>query len=121
MSEVTIIFMSPRLQDFPVTAPLQISILDLKTKIALEHPQQPPVHSQRILFSGRLLRDNEILGEVFNPSLVRLFPIFNIFLKLPAQSFFTSKIPTCYYTTTNPTIQSFASKCEPKSTTKHES
>lgn len=60
--------------DSVLLVPLTSSILDLKHKIAEQHPKKPDVSSQRLIFSGRILRDDDVLQYIFNPNLVRTSP-----------------------------------------------
>lgn len=67
---VTIILLNPGNPDFQLSLPLSSSVGTLKTRISQEHPLKPEPSRQRLLFSGRLLPDNDILRGLFNPQLV---------------------------------------------------
>jgi hypothetical protein len=56
--------------DSVICVPLTSSILDLKHRIAAQHPKRPDVGAQRIIFSGRILRDDDVLQNIFNPNIV---------------------------------------------------
>lgn len=56
--------------DSLVVIPLASSILDLKHRISQQHPKRPDVASQRLIFSGRILRDDDVLQNIFNPNIV---------------------------------------------------
>jgi len=65
MASVSIILLNPNGDEFLVEISLQSSILELKQMISNLHPQKPSINSQRLLFSGKFLRDNEILSTLF--------------------------------------------------------
>lgn len=59
-------------EDFVLSVSLQSSVLELKTRLSQEHPQKPEVTRQRLLFSGKLLQDSQILNQLFNPQIHNL-------------------------------------------------
>jgi hypothetical protein len=66
VTRISIIIKNPsQPHDFRVDLPLRSSVLELKQSIEQNYPSKPRVDLQRLIFSGRLLRDEEPLSEVF--------------------------------------------------------
>lgn len=79
----TIIVKSPvQATDLQVELPRSSSVLDLKQQLRRDHPSAPEPASQRLIYGGRLLRDEEMLADAFRQ--VRLGPLFVLRHDLPA-------------------------------------
>lgn len=62
---VKIIIKSPNFsEDVCVETLLSNIILDLKKQIATEHPKKPEIERQRLIFGGKLLKDEDRLADV---------------------------------------------------------
>lgn len=48
--------------DFPLTCPPTWTIADLKAHLASNYPGSPPISSQRLIYSGKLLTDSQTLA-----------------------------------------------------------
>lgn len=58
---------SPSLEEtLPIRVDTDATISSLKQAIQLSHPQQPACSDQRIIYSGRLLEDTEIIDTILN-------------------------------------------------------
>ena len=63
--EISIQVRSPSLDEtLNVQAKLSATVLSLKEAIFSIHPTHPIAENQRIIYSGKLLQDNEILSTV---------------------------------------------------------
>jgi len=51
-------------QDLRLSAPLSGTVLDVKQLITHAHSARPPPSEQRLIFSGRLLKDDTPIAEV---------------------------------------------------------
>jgi len=67
--EIQITIKNPlsRNPDYRTTMPSTSTVLDLKQRLSQEYYDKPSVDAQRLIFKGQLLRDNQILGDVFGP------------------------------------------------------
>lgn len=64
-NELLIQVRSPSLNEsLDVTAKLNETVLSLKKSIQLVHPQHPTVENQRIIYSGKLLSDEETISSI---------------------------------------------------------
>jgi hypothetical protein len=65
-TKVTLVIKNPsQPQDFRLELPLAATVLALKSAIEEDYISKPRVDLQRLIFSGRLLRDEEVLSDVF--------------------------------------------------------
>jgi hypothetical protein len=65
---VTITVKSPvQATDTHVQISLSSTVLQLKQRLQQDHQAKPEPTTQRIIYSGRLLRDEEVLSDVFLP------------------------------------------------------
>lgn len=63
--------------DVQVQTSLSNTVLQLKERLQSDHPARPEPASQRLIYGGRLLRDEEILSDVFpQVSVARRFFLF---------------------------------------------
>lgn len=62
---VTIILKNPHGQDITAVVPLTSDIANLKRIVTNEHADRPEPHRQKIIFSGRILQDRDVLANVF--------------------------------------------------------
>lgn len=63
--EVAINVRSPSLNEtLNVTIKLKSTVLSLKECIKPIHPHQPAAENQRIIYSGKLLQDSELLSDI---------------------------------------------------------
>eukprot|EP01122_Echinamoeba_exundans_P014894 TRINITY_DN685_c0_g2_i2.p1 TRINITY_DN685_c0_g2~~TRINITY_DN685_c0_g2_i2.p1 ORF type:complete len:344 (-),score=83.62 TRINITY_DN685_c0_g2_i2:57-1088(-) len=82
---VTITVKSPvQSTDTQVQMPLSSTVLQLKQRLQQDHPAKPEPTSQRLIYSGRLLRDEEVLSDVFLPSSRDLPIICHLVIRPPA-------------------------------------
>jgi len=72
-------------RDMKFTIPLKEKVLKIKECVTQQHPLAPPVNSQKLIFSGRVLQDDQLLSEVFKQVLFLILILILIFL-----SFFLS-------------------------------
>lgn len=63
-------------------------MLDLKKLISNDHPLHPSIESQRLIFSGKFLKDQDILASLFSPGIhdLSLPQKFHLLLSGPFQS-----------------------------------
>jgi hypothetical protein len=74
---VKIIIKSPNFsEDVCIETLLSNVVLDLKKQIATEHPRKPEIERQRLIFGGKLLKDEDCLADVLQQ--VSLFSSKNI-------------------------------------------
>ncbi|OTF75071.1 hypothetical protein BLA29_008746, partial [Euroglyphus maynei] len=55
-------------EDIKVDCKLSWSILDLKNHLSINYPSKPKITDQRIIYSGHLLKDNQLLTNIIKPS-----------------------------------------------------
>jgi hypothetical protein len=64
---LTIKIRSPSLQEtLSITVQTDATIFSLKEAIQPVHPQHPSCADQRIIYSGKLLQDTEIISTIIN-------------------------------------------------------
>ena len=51
---------------FTVVRPRQSTVADLKRFLRKNYPTKPDPNKQKMIFNGRLLKNDQILGEVFS-------------------------------------------------------
>jgi len=75
----------PSFDEFVFSAPLSMSIAEMKAKVASEHPLKPFSDAQRIIFCGRILNDLEKLQTILNPEIFDLSQkqSFHLFIRAP--------------------------------------
>jgi hypothetical protein len=66
-TEVEIHIKSPSFnnEDFTIKMNLSDSVVALKQQISVEVPLHPTIEEQRLVYSGKLLKNEELLSEVF--------------------------------------------------------
>lgn len=77
---LTIKIRSPSLQEtLSITVQTDATIFSLKEAIQPVHPQHPSCADQRIIYSGKLLQDTEIISTIINKVLSLNSPLpFNV-------------------------------------------
>ncbi|GAA5804613.1 hypothetical protein HPULCUR_010115 [Helicostylum pulchrum] len=88
-SDIIIHVRSPSLNEtLIVTTKLNATVLNLKESIEPVHPHHPTADNQRIIYSGKLLQDEELLCNIIKNAQDEAAPIFHLVVKptLPSQS-----------------------------------
>ncbi len=67
MPQVTVV--NPVLDDYQheTVVPMDITILDLKQRLAVDYPGQPPASQQRLIYDGTLMLDTICLKSILTP------------------------------------------------------
>ena len=58
-------------EKFVVVRPRQSTVADLKRFLRINYPTKPDPRKQKLVFNGRLLTNEQILGEVFKPVCIK--------------------------------------------------
>jgi len=94
-TKVKIIVKSPNYaEDFCIETLLSNVVLDLKKQIAAEHPKKPEIERQRLIFGGKLLKDEDRLADVLRQYNLSTPPVFHLVMKPNYYS--PSGIPQAY-------------------------
>ena len=56
---------------FVVVRPRQSTVADLKRFLRKNYPTKPDPNKQKLIFNGRLLQNDKILGEVFHRKVLK--------------------------------------------------
>eukprot|EP00117_Sycon_ciliatum_P043344 scpid73524/ scgid6237/ Homocysteine-responsive endoplasmic reticulum-resident ubiquitin-like domain member 2 protein len=67
--DLDIVIRSPtgKENDFSIACHEEWSVKDVKHHISLEYPSKPPVNTQRIIYQGKLLLDDQLIRHVLQP------------------------------------------------------
>lgn len=104
--EITVNVRSPSLNEtLEIRTVLNATILTLKKSIEPVHPHRPKTINQRIIYSGKLLKDSDILAEVLKKIDEEVIPTFHLVVK-PSLDSAMSRAQTPVSATTNSYPQS---------------
>ncbi|CEP12904.1 hypothetical protein [Parasitella parasitica] len=80
--EITVHVRSPSLNEtLQVKTTLNATVLTLKNSIEPVHPHHPKPATQRIIYSGKLLEDTDILAELLKKNDQEVIPTFHLVVK----------------------------------------